>query len=164
MIINNFFYKGFYEDYFNLKETQDEDDFESFLFMENICESFDSDDLSSVDLYKYIHGYCDEFAMMLSKLYRYEIKMAFCGEVLIHAWCQKGKYFIDARGITDDEKLFFSEYNMKNTTIYTVANVEEFLQFAREMLERQNAKFDIVYEKELKKFENDSYMKYYYKI
>ncbi len=158
------FYKGFYDDYFSLKNELDEEDFESFAFMENISESFDSDELSFIDLYKYIHGYCDEFAMMLSKLYGYEIKMAFCGDILIHAWCQKGEYFIDARGITNDEKLFFSEYDMKQTVVYTLTTVEEFFQFAKEMLAKQGSEFTICCQEELNKLEKDSYMQYYYKI
>lgn len=164
----NHFYKGFYQDYFDLKDCyNNEEDFEGFYFMENICESFDSDDLNPIDLWKYIHGYCDEFAMMLSKLYGYEIKLAFEGDgfhTLIHAWCQVDEYFIDVRGITNDSDLFFSEYDMRNTKIYTCKNVNEFISFARRVLQQEEKDFCVICEEELNKLECDSYMEYYYKF
>lgn len=158
------FYKGFYEDFFDFKREFQDDFDESFDFMDSISDAFESDELSQIDLHKYIHGYCDEFAMMLCGLYGYEIKIAFYGKQLIHAWCQKGEYFIDARGITNDEKLFFSEYYIDDAKIYTLSDVNSFIEFANEILAQDNAEFDIVCLEELEKLEKDLYMNHYYLI
>ena len=91
------FYKGFYENYF--KQNQVEQAINRFSFMKRVTEAFESSDLNPINLWKYIHGYCDEFAMMLSELYGYEIELAFKGNrfnFLVHAWCDKDYCFIDS--------------------------------------------------------------------
>ena len=72
------YYKGFYEDFFNLKnEFSNEEEDITFEFLENTNESFDNDKLSVVNLFKYLHGYCDEFAMLLNKVFHYPIEISF---------------------------------------------------------------------------------------
>lgn len=158
------FHKGFYQDFFDCQEELGEEFGNTFDFMDNISDAFNSEDLDCVNLQKYIHGYCDEFALMLSKLYNYEIKMAFRENQLIHTWCQKGEYFIDARGVTNDENLFFSEYDMKGTRIYTLKNPASFIDFANKVLAEENAEYDIINQSELEKLEKDSYMNLYYLV
>ena len=86
-----------------------------FEFMDGL-DFFYQDELSCIDMYKYLHGYCYLFALMLSKVFGYKIKSFWTSkDNLIHAFCvtqsKDGKeYYIDARGYTDDYDEFISEF------------------------------------------------------
>lgn len=65
--------------------------------------------------YQFLHGNCHEFAMALSKSYGYKIEVIKDADRhLIHAYCITQyhglKAYVDVRGITTDEKLFFDEF------------------------------------------------------
>ncbi len=103
---------GFYNE---LEELRQEGQNANFGFLKNI----DVTDESSA--YAFLHGVCDEFAVMLSDIYGYEIETVRNGVGrLIHAYCisQIGdeKAYIDVRGITTDAELFFNEF--KNELYY----------------------------------------------
>lgn len=63
--------------------------------------------------YEFLHGYCDSFATALHKKYGYPIEAIYNGH-LTHAYCvveRDGvKYYIDARGITNDWGEFITEF------------------------------------------------------
>lgn len=157
------YYKGFYEDFFNLKnEFSNEDEDITFEFLENTNESFDNDKLSVIDLFKYLHGYCDEFAMLLNKVFHYQIEISFnCGNI-IHAYCKHGDYYIDVRGITNDKDLFFSEFKddlNKETHRECFFNVKEAYQYIKDNFGNS---YKIVYKDELELLSQDKFLKYYY--
>ena len=59
-----------------------------------------------------LHGRCDLFAILLSRRYGYPIY--YRGRMpgnLVHAYCMDGDFYVDARGRTDDEEEFWSEFS-----------------------------------------------------
>lgn len=101
-------YNGFYKE---LDELRREDGCEDadFGFLENV------DVGEAFNLYDFLHGHCDEFAAALSDYYGYSIEyIVDTANVLVHAYCvaevDGSKAYIDARGITTDDKLFFEEF------------------------------------------------------
>lgn len=159
------FYKGFYQDFFNLKESVDNEYmecFDKFAFLSDICDAFEHEKLKYINLEFYLHGICDEFAMLLSKRYGYQIKFAFCDDKFIHSYCQKDNYLIDVRGITDDEELFFSEFNMNGTTIVTCNTVEDAYRTIKDFFENIGEEYKILKRKQLELLEMDRYMDNYY--
>lgn len=65
--------------------------------------------------YDFLHGFCNCFAMMLNQKFGFPCELIWdeCG-CLIHAYCVNEvggkKYFIDARGVTDDVFEFLDEF------------------------------------------------------
>lgn len=107
---------GFYQELDDLRKDVPDADFG---FLENISVSEER------NAFQYLHGFCDEFAAMLSEIYGYEIESArhwetegFTGK-LIHAYCLcevQGKLaYIDVRGITTDPERFFEEFENEVT-------------------------------------------------
>lgn len=92
---------GFYQELRDLRAEYPEAD---FAFMENI----------EYNPYQFLHGYCDQFAMVLSQKFGYEIELVRNDDSLIHAYCtvnfQGKKAYIDVRGITTVKRLFFDEF------------------------------------------------------
>lgn len=82
-----------------------------FWFMDTMSFFNDPDlDDEVENMYRFLHGDCDSFAMMLSDAFGYGI-WAIAGPGHIeHAWCRDGDLFIDARGITDDADEFWAEF------------------------------------------------------
>lgn len=101
MITENGLTIGYYQELQDLKTEYPETD---FAFMEN----------SEYNPYQFLHGNCDQFAMMLSQKFGYEIDIIRNNDFLIHAYCimnfQGIKVYIDVRGMTTDKKLFFDEF------------------------------------------------------
>lgn len=88
-----------------------------FGFMDSVEFILPDDEYKNIDMYKYLHGYCDVFAYRLREKYGYDINLDCedeCCEYLIHAYCSteiNGKtYWIDCRGITDNYKEFIEEF------------------------------------------------------
>lgn len=102
---------GYYKE---LEDINAEDEGASFEVME-ILNIFSEEPL---DMYKYLHGYCDDFACALNRKYGYDIESIWSESgKLIHAFCVKPalhegekNYYIDARGITDNWKEFIEEF------------------------------------------------------
>lgn len=161
-------YNAFYEEFFDMKrnliEEDCEDDEITFGFLENVCDSFYQDKLSIINLEKYLHGYCDEFALMLNTIYNYPIEVIFFSHRIIHAYCKVGNIFIDVRGITDDEELFFSEFTeelKKETHRVTYSNAKECFE---SLCEWCGLNYHIVNKDELKLLSIDKWLEHYYKI
>lgn len=160
-------YKGFYEDFFTLKKDMLKEYFENditFDFLENTCDAFYQDDLSIINLEKYLHGFCDEFALMLNFVYHYPIEVIFfCGRI-IHAYCKIDNLFIDVRGITDDKKLFFSEFEdelQKETHRVLYKTTKECFN---ELCDWCGLNYHILNKKELELLSKDKWLDNYYKI
>lgn len=105
------FQYGFYAE---LNELRKEDSHASFGFLENI------EVTSELNAHKFLHGFCDEFAAMLSDVFGYEIEcVRNANHRLIHAYCVSyigdEKAYIDVRGITTDKVLFFEEFENELT-------------------------------------------------
>ena len=107
---------GFYEE---LGEIQKDDSFADFGFLENVQVT---PDLNAFD---FLHGYCADFAAVLSDVYGYSIE---CirhidedGEDgrLIHAYCidelNGETAYIDIRGITTIPEVFFRDFENEVT-------------------------------------------------
>ena len=99
-------YNGYYQE---LVQIQQDDTAANFGFLESV------DIKNGYSLYDYLHGRCDEFAAALSDFYGYSVEAVIDDAWgLIHAYCVTEiaghKIYIDARGITDDDELFFSEF------------------------------------------------------
>lgn len=81
-----------------------------FGFLENVRVG------EAYNLYDFLHGNCDDFAAALSDCFGYQIEYVLgSGGMLIHAYCVQeladGELaYIDARGMTTDEELFFDEF------------------------------------------------------
>ena len=162
-------YKGFYCDYFSIKEsieeTKDEDSLEmfSFAFLDNINEAFYQDELSVVNFEKYLHGFCDEFAILLNKKYNYPISAIFKGSKLVHAYCKVDNLYVDIRGITDDKELFDSEFIdelREETIIKTFSNYNDFFEHMSKII--SNYKIENI--DELNLLEQDKWFDNYYAI
>lgn len=107
---------GFYNE---LDELRREDPDATFGFLENI------DVTGDLNAFDFLHGFCPDFAAMLSDLYGYKIvAVRHCDEdnvsgKLIHAYCvadfESEQVFIDIRGITNDPVLFFEEFENEVT-------------------------------------------------
>ena len=100
---------GFYKDLEKLRQGGMEN--ADFRFLRHVPVSH------SRSVHDFLHGQCDDFAAALSDCYGYRIEHLLdrCGG-LIHAYCVKDlpsgeTAFIDARGITTDEAVFFSEFS-----------------------------------------------------
>lgn len=96
--------KGFYE-----KVKYPYNDFE---FMEKVIK-----DEKTFNLFQYLHGYCDLFAIKLKEMFpNYDLCILSSEESgLIHSYAtftsdDGTEYYIDARGITTDKEVFFTEY------------------------------------------------------
>lgn len=94
-----------------------------FWFMNDLSFFVDPDLDDEVDsMYRFLHGDCDSFAMMLSDAFGYGIYAIAGPGHIEHAWCQDGDLFIDARGITDDADEFWAEFaafrRFENDTAY----------------------------------------------
>lgn len=66
----------------------------------------------SVNLYDFLHGYCKFFSSCLHDKFGYEIINIYSNDFsIIHSFCldEQGN-FIDIRGKTTNEELFFSEF------------------------------------------------------
>lgn len=107
---------GFYNE---LDELRREDPEATFGFLENVDVNGD------LNAFNFLHGFCPDFAAMLSDLYGYKIVAVrhydednVTGK-LIHAYCvadfQSEQVFIDIRGITNDPVLFFEEFENEVT-------------------------------------------------
>ena len=163
-------YNAFYEESEHLRKELEEygeedelEDFENFAFLENINNSFNQDELSIINLEKYLHGYCDEFAILLNRKYNYPIIAKFKDKNLIHAYCKKDNYYIDVRGITDESDLFFKEFEfdlLSEKFEKTFNNYKEFYEYL------YNWFFDykIKNVEELDLLYKDEFLDYYYKI
>jgi hypothetical protein len=157
------FYKGFYTDYLDLKRELEGEDI-TFGFMENTCDAFHQDELEILDLEKYLHGYCDEFALMLNSVYGYSIEVIFFCHKIIHAYCKVGDFYIDVRGITDDKELFFSEFTeelKKETHRVTYQNKTECFE---SLCDWCGLRYHIANKKELKLLSEDRWLDNYYKL
>ena len=82
----------------------------SFGFLENVPVG------DAYNLYNFLHGWCDHFAAALSDFFGYEIEYVIDNDGgLVHAYCVQEMTngetaYIDARGITTDDELFFDEF------------------------------------------------------
>lgn len=99
---------GFYRQLELMRDEVDEDMCFTELF-ENILVGHGN------NLDNYLHGRCDEFAAGLSDVFGYKLECLMDSDnCLIHAYCvaESGaeKFYIDARGITTDDELFFDEF------------------------------------------------------
>lgn len=115
----------------------------SFGFMENV-----DIDGQSFDFFKYLHGYCDEFAMYLAEKFSYDICIWITHDyelnkdVLVHTFNRLeygGKiYYIDVRGITesfDDVLLDFEDYSSEDSlNIQIFSNIKEAELFIKNVL------------------------------
>lgn len=149
--------KGFYEDFY-------ENGTNSFGFMENINNSFYQEELEIINLEKYLHGYCDEFALMLNSVYKYPIEVIFfCGKI-IHAYCKVDKYFIDVRGITDNEELFFSEFEEELSRETYRASYKTAKECFNDLRDQCGINYRILQREELKLLSEDKFLSNYYKL
>lgn len=91
----------------------------------------------SRDAYKFLHGYCDEFAGVLSDRFGYKIVTAIEGGFLTHAFAMTEQYgkkiYIDIRGYTDDIGEIMEEFEDYSTEylLYvfgTKGECDEFLE------------------------------------
>lgn len=145
---NSFFReaKNFLHDDFE-DDILDSDNSISFDFMENI-----DVEGKSFDLLKYLHGFCDEFAIYLSEEFQYDI--CFWTEydyeinkmVLVHAFNKikynNKEYYVDIRGFTKDFEdilIGFEDYIVNdNLNIKTFSNLTDAKLFLRNILELDN--------------------------
>ena len=100
-------YTGFYKDVVKLRAHGLSE--ANFNFLENVAVG------DYFKLYDFLHGHCDEFAAALSEYYGYEIEYILdSSNVLVHAYCvteiEGVKAYIDVRGITINDNLFFDEF------------------------------------------------------
>lgn len=162
-------YNGFYYDYFSIKESIEETGDEeylalfSFAFMDNINDAFYQEDLSTINLEKYLHGFCDEFALLLNKKYQYPIYASFNGNQLIHAYCKIDNFFIDIRGITDDQSLFNMEFENDLKTQTYLKVFDTYVNFYNYM-KNVYKDYSIKNEDELILLEKDKWLDNYYAI
>ena len=109
-------HNGFYKELDELRKDDPEADFGC---LENVDVTPDR------NAFRFLHGFCDEFAAMLSDVYGYEIEAVrhfdedgFGGK-LIHAYCVSEiageKAYIDIRGITTDVEKFFEAFENEVT-------------------------------------------------
>lgn len=102
-------YSGFYKELEALRAAGLSD--ADFGFLENVSVG------DWYNLYDFLHGHCDQFAVALSEHFGYDIEWVEDKDrnFLIHAYCVKElgngeKAYIDARGITTDAVAFFDEF------------------------------------------------------
>lgn len=97
---------GFYKE---LDEIREDDPEATFGFLEVVC------NMGRFQAFDFLHGYCLDFALMLSDELGYKIEDIRSPEgFLIHAYCvaeaEGEKLYIDVRGVTNDPELFFGEF------------------------------------------------------
>ena len=94
------------------------------------------------DLMKYLHGYCDRFAIGLASFFGYGIKMMFGydyeldREFLIHSFgfilIRDKMYYIDVRGVTDsldDIKTDFEDWDeLSNVEFHNLDEAKDYLE------------------------------------
>lgn len=100
--------------YCELEKIRSNDPHADFSFLEHVKVTDDR------DAYEFLHGFCDDFAAVLSEVFGYEIETVRHWEVpgligsLVHAYCIAELHgetaYIDIRGITTDAELFFEEF------------------------------------------------------
>lgn len=130
--------KGFFNELIDIRNEYDEN--AGYEFLENA--SLDED---CYDLYQFLHGFCDEFAVLNARKNGYKVVLwtAFDEEIkkerLVHAFNQfedGGKtYYSDIRGITDNLELIkeeFEDYEYENIKIFD--NEVETINFIKQLL------------------------------
>lgn len=161
--------KGFYNDYLDIKQNiedyGDEQDLDlfSFSFMDSINDAFQQNELIQIDLEKYLHGFCDEFSILLNKKYHYPIYASFRNNQLLHAYCKVGDFFIDVRGVTNNQELFNLEFedDFKTQTILKKFNTyKDFFDYMSKIFNN----YEIKNIKELGLLEQDKWFDNYYLI
>ena len=94
------------------------------------------------NLMKYLHGYCDRFALGLANSFGYGIKMMFGydyeldRDFLVHTFnfvsIKDKMYYIDVRGVTDsldDIKTDFEDWDeISNMTFYNLDEAKNYLE------------------------------------
>lgn len=102
--------------YYLEKETIEKETGESidFGFMDGL-DYFYNEDIPTRAIYDLLHGYCDNFAVLLHNEFGYDINLVRNKDSgLIHAYCTTEKdgetLYIDIRGITDSIDEFFGEF------------------------------------------------------
>ena len=77
---------------------------------------FNKQELNGTDMFKYLHGFCDWFAITLGRKFDYTINSIWDKQTnsLMHAYCTQKvgniTYYIDSRGITDNYNEFINEF------------------------------------------------------
>lgn len=105
-------YIGFYEELQKLQHDYPDDGYEDFEFLNDEIHI----DNKKINIYDYLHGLCDYFAISLIKQFNYEMQAIYNeNNELVHAYCthknkQNDMYFIDVRGCTTDFQTFISEF------------------------------------------------------
>lgn len=129
---------------------------DGFIEMESVLLSGGNTNQKPYDASVFLHGFCDIFAELLSQKYGYSIKKLLDEEdELVHVFCTtdiSGKrYYIDARGITDEPQdvmlefedfVFYTsiyentvvDYKEESRKFYGDSCYEEFKKLAEELL------------------------------
>jgi len=84
-----------------------------FGFMQNeLCEDYSSiEQAETSDLYGFLHGYCDVFAPILSRMIPgSKVEYLHVGNSLVHAYVVKDGTYIDVRGMNTDWNDFIREF------------------------------------------------------
>ena len=114
--------KGFWKDFEEYKEEDEDAEMDGFLQSELSFSTSDIEDYDGKedDEPNYLHGDCTVFAQCLNETYGYNIECVYQMEddeeepQLVHAYCTTKidgkKVYIDARGMTDDYEKFMAEY------------------------------------------------------
>ncbi len=104
-------HNGFYEELDSIRDEENDNEEYGYEFMDLYTAG------EGENLYEYLHGYCDMFALALHERYGYRIERIISPEKhnLIHAYCTAPApdgttLFIDCRGITDNWGEFIGEF------------------------------------------------------
>lgn len=132
---------------FYLKKDQNTIDFKKdvdFDFMDSVEFIWPDGTCENIDMYVFLHGFCDVFAYRLREKYDYDICFNYEDEEctqLIHAYCvctiNDKLYYIDIRGITDDYDEFFKEFEDWDWYGYTDSLLFWFKDESKRILNRK---------------------------
>ena len=115
-----------------------------------------SEDSIIEDAYIFLRGVCHIFAYELSKTYNYDIYELYDdNDKYLHTFClcefDNNTYYIDVRGITNDEQLFVSEFGLKDASNIKRAKkdkdgcdfIDEATSFAKYLIGKHKKYYDI---------------------
>lgn len=102
----------------------------------------------------FLHGCCVLFAKALNEIFKYDVYMVNCS-IGVHYFCMYKNLYIDVRGITNNEKIFFAEFNIfdkpNKEKIYNIDNLKEYdenitdigIEYAKEIINKYKMYYEI---------------------